>query len=144
MIHFSFPKSTANHQKPYSNDVWTEKKLKHKFDKIFFSILDSKFHDEFYKTKMKLNPSDEAPPASFKTTLKRRIESIVPKGIALEFILLDTHYMYDRVNDMAELLNVIDKMDSTSFLQEDNTSIFIVVSTTHTIKEVLVMWKGAD
>jgi len=38
------------------------------------------------------------------------IKSIVPKGIAVEFILLDTHYMYGRVNDMAELLDVIDKM----------------------------------
>lgn len=49
--------------------------------------------------------------------------------------------MYDRVNDMVELLDVINKMESTSFLQEDGTSTFIVVSTTHTIKEVLVMWR---
>ncbi len=51
MIHFNFPKSTTNHQKPYSNDVWTEKKLKNKFDKNFFSILDSKFNDKFYTKK---------------------------------------------------------------------------------------------
>ncbi len=52
--------------------------------------------------------------------------------------------MYDRVNDMAELLDVIDKMESISFLQEDDTSTFIIVSTTHTIKEVLVIWKGSN
>jgi hypothetical protein len=65
---------------------------------------------------MRLNPSDKAPPASFKTRLKRWIESIALERIVVESILLDTHYMYDRVNDMAELLDVIDKMKSFSFL----------------------------
>jgi hypothetical protein len=60
---------------------------------------------------MRLNPLDKAPPEGFKTTLKRWIESIVPEGIAVESILLDNHYMYDKVNDMAELLDVLDKMD---------------------------------
>jgi hypothetical protein len=41
--------------------VWREKKLKHKLDKIFFSILDFKLNEEFYTKKMKLNPSDKAP-----------------------------------------------------------------------------------
>jgi hypothetical protein len=40
MIHFSFPKLAANNQKPYSDDVWIEKKLKHKLDRMLFSILD--------------------------------------------------------------------------------------------------------
>jgi hypothetical protein len=65
---------------------------------------------------MKLNPSDEAPPLSFKITFKRWIGSIAPKGILAKCIHLDTHYMYDRVNDMVELLHVIDKTYSTSFL----------------------------
>jgi hypothetical protein len=48
--------------------------------------------------------------------LRRWIENIVPVGIAAKSILLDTpHYMYDMVNDMAELLDVIDKTDSISF-----------------------------
>jgi hypothetical protein len=91
-----------------------------------------------------LNPSYETSPAGCKTTLKRWIESIIPKGIAAKSILLDTHYMYDRVNDMAKLLDVIEKRESTSFLQDDITSTFVVVLTTHTIKEVPIMWKGLD
>jgi hypothetical protein len=91
-----------------------------------------------------LNPFDETLLACFKITLKRWIESIIPRGITIESILLDTHYMYDRVNDMVELLDVIDKTDITSFLQDNNTSIFIVVSTTHIIKEVLLVWKGPN
>ncbi len=35
---------------------------------------------------------------------------------------------------MAELLDVINKMDSISFLQDNSTNTFIVVSTMHTIK----------
>jgi len=53
MIHFGFPKPTTNIQKPYSYDVWIEKKLKHKFDKIFFSILDYELNDKFYTKKKK-------------------------------------------------------------------------------------------
>jgi hypothetical protein len=91
-----------------------------------------------------LNPFDETLLACFKIKLKRWIESIIPKGIIVESILLDTHYMYDRVNDMVELLDVIDKTNIISFLQDDGTNIFIVVSTTHIIKEVLLVWKGPN
>jgi hypothetical protein len=65
---------------------------------------------------MRLDPSNEALLASFKTTLKRWIESTAPKGIATKSIFLNTHYMYDRVNDMAKLLDVIDKTNSISCL----------------------------
>ncbi len=65
---------------------------------------------------MKLNPSNEALPTCFIIALKRWIENIVPEGIIAESILLDTHYMYDKVNDMTKLLDVINKMDTTSFL----------------------------
>jgi hypothetical protein len=65
---------------------------------------------------MKLNPSNEAPSLGFKTTLKRWIGSIALEGILAECIHLDTHYMYKKVNDMVELLDVIDKMNLTSFL----------------------------
>jgi len=40
MIHFNFPK-------PYSDEAWKEKKLKHKLVKILFSILDSRLNKEF-------------------------------------------------------------------------------------------------
>jgi hypothetical protein len=60
---------------------------------------------------MRLNPSNKAPPIGFKTILKRWIECIVPEGITVESILLDTGYMYDQVNDMAKLLDVLDNMD---------------------------------
>jgi hypothetical protein len=52
--------------------------------------------------------------------------------------------MYDRVNDMVKLLDVIDKTDSTSFWQDNCTSTFHVVSTMHIIKKVPIVWKGPD
>ncbi len=48
------------------------------------------------------------------------------------------------VNDMVELIEVIDKMESTYFLQDDAMNMFIVVSTTRTTKEIHVVWKGLD
>jgi len=56
-IHFDFPKQTTNNQKSYFDEAWTEKKLKYKFDKMLFSILDSKFNEKFYIKKIRLTPS---------------------------------------------------------------------------------------
>jgi hypothetical protein len=47
MIHFKFLKPIANNQIPYFDEAWNEKKGKHKLDKVF-SILISKFNEEFY------------------------------------------------------------------------------------------------
>jgi hypothetical protein len=93
----------------------------------------------FIQKRRRLNPFDETLLACFKIALKRWIESIIPRGITIESILLDTHYMYDKVNNTVELLDVIDKTNITSFLQDNSTSIFIVVSTTHIIKKVLLV-----
>jgi hypothetical protein len=54
-------------------------------------------------------------PAGFKTTLKIWIENIVLEAIAAESILLNTHYMFDMLDDMAELLDVIDKRELVHF-----------------------------
>jgi hypothetical protein len=45
MIHFGFANLTTNNQKPYSNEAWREKNLKHKLDKLFFSILDFELNE---------------------------------------------------------------------------------------------------
>ncbi len=60
--------------------------------------------------KNQIEPLQWSTTCKFQNYIEKVIKSIVPKGIAVEFILLDTHYMYGRVNDMAELLDVIDKM----------------------------------
>jgi len=75
--------------------------------------------------KNEIESFNEALPLGFKTTLKRWIESIILEGITPKFM----------VNDMVEILEVINKMESISFLQDDTTSTFVVVSTTHTTKE---------
>jgi hypothetical protein len=50
---------------------------------------------------MTLDPSNEAFPIGFKIPLKRWIESTALEGILTKSILLDTPYMYDKVNEMA-------------------------------------------
>jgi hypothetical protein len=81
----------------------------HKLDKVFFSILDSKLNDEFYNKKMKLNPSDDTLLAGFTTALRKWINSTTPESIVIESAILETHFKYDRLNNMAKLLEVIDK-----------------------------------
>jgi hypothetical protein len=76
---------------------------------MLFSILDSKFNDELYNKKMRLNPSNDVPPTRFTIAFRKWIINVIPKVIATKFILLDTYYKYDRLNDMAKFLNVVDK-----------------------------------
>ncbi len=75
--------------------------------------------------------------AGFKIALKRWIESIAPKGIIIESILFNTHHMYD----MVEFFDVINKTEFTSLWQDDVTNTYVVVPTTHTIKEVPIVGK---
>lgn len=83
---------------------------------MLFSILDSKFNDEFYNKKMKLNPSNDVPPTRFTIALRKWIINVILKVIATKSGLLDTHYKYDRLNDMAKFLNVVDKKEMVSYL----------------------------
>ncbi len=91
-------------------------KEKHNLDKVLFSILDLNFNDNFYSKKLKLNPSNEAPPLGFKRSLEKWIQSASVEDVATEAILLDSHYKYDRVNNMLGLWDVMDKESSASFL----------------------------
>ncbi len=52
--------------------------------------------------------------------------------------------MFDKVNDMVELLVVINKKELIFFLQDNAMITFDVVSTTHTIKDVPIVWKGPN
>lgn len=102
-------------------------------DKMPFSILDSKLNDTFYNKKMKLNPSDDALLIGF-NCLEKMDKQHRSRGYRYRVILLEIHYKYDRLNDMVELLNVIDKSKMVSYLQDNTTSTVIVTSTTHTTK----------
>jgi len=106
--------------------------------------LDSKLNDKFYSKKIRLNPSNDASIAEFMTTLKKWRSSATLEAIAIEFIPLDARYKYDRLNDMTKLLNVVNKREMVSYLQDDTKSIIVVVSTTHTTKEIPIVWKGSD
>ncbi len=45
MIHYGFLKLTVNNQKPLVDEAWSEKKGKHKLDKMLLSILDSELNE---------------------------------------------------------------------------------------------------
>jgi hypothetical protein len=45
---------------------------------------------------------------------------------------------------MVELLDVIDKRESISFLQDETTNTFIVILTTYITKKMPIIWKGLD
>ncbi len=47
-------------------------------DKIFFSILDAELFEDIYLKKMRLNPSNEALPSSFKYALLIWVQSATP------------------------------------------------------------------
>lgn len=93
---------------------------------------------------MKTNLSNDAPLAKFTTTLRKWICSVTLEAIAAKLFFLDTHQKEDKLNDMAKLLDVVDEREMVSSLQDDATSTIVVMSTTHTTKEFLVVLKGLD
>jgi hypothetical protein len=62
----------------------------------------------------------------------------------MKVILLDIHYKYDRAENMAGLLDVINKESWASFLMDDATRTIIIIYTTHSTKDVSTIWKGLD
>jgi hypothetical protein len=78
--------------------------------------LDLKLNDDFYLKKLRLNPSNKAPPAKFKQVLEKWIQSGTLEDNVVKVILLDIHYKYDRVENMVGLLDVIDKESYAFFL----------------------------
>jgi len=58
---------------------------------------------------MRLNPPDEAPLAGLKHALQKWVESGTLKGNAVEVILLDSHYKFKKADNMAHILDVINK-----------------------------------
>jgi hypothetical protein len=91
-----------------------------------------------------LKPLDEAPPLKFKCFLEKWIQSGSAKDVVTKVILLNNHYKYDKVGNMSGLLDVINKESSTSFLQDDVTRTIAIVCTTHSMKDVPIVWKGLD
>lgn len=65
---------------------------------------------------MRLNPSDETSYVGFKIALRKWIRSVALKAIVTKSISLEMHYMFDKVNDMVELLIIIDKKELVFFL----------------------------
>jgi hypothetical protein len=143
MIKFGHPKPTANNQKPYLDDEWYALKDKHKLDKMF-SILDSELNDDFYLKKLRFNPLNKSPLVGLKCALEKWIQSEISDNNVTNVILLDIHYKYDKVENMAGLLDVINKESCGSFLMDNIIRTIIVVYTTHSTKYVPVVWKGPD
>jgi hypothetical protein len=120
-------------------------KDKHKLGKMLFSILDLEFNDDFYSKKLRLNPSDKAPLVGFEWALEKWIQSGTPKDNAMKAILLGhTHYKYDIVENMARLLDVIDKESCASFLIDNITKTITIICTTHSTKDISIVWKGPN
>jgi hypothetical protein len=58
---------------------------------------------------MRFNPSNKAPPTGFKCVLHKWIKSGTLEGNASEAILLDSHYKFKRIDNMAGLFDVINR-----------------------------------
>jgi hypothetical protein len=72
------------------------------------------------------------------------IQSGTLKDNVVKAILLDIHYKYDRVKNMASLLDIIDKKSCTLFLMDVTTRTIIVVYTIHSTKDVPTIWIGPN
>ncbi len=76
--------------------------------------------------------------------LHKWIENITLDGNATEAILLDSHYKFEKVDNMVGFLNVINREHMASFLHDDATRTITVVCTTHRVKDNPRMWIGLE
>jgi hypothetical protein len=106
---------------------------------MLFSILDLELSDDFYSKKLKFNSSDKVPFARFKWALEKWIQSGTTKDNATKAISLDTYYKFDIVQNMAGLLDVIDKESYALFLMDDTTRNIVVACTIHSMKNVPIV-----
>jgi uncharacterized protein YicC (UPF0701 family) len=109
-----------------------------------FSILDVEFNHDFYNKNMRLNSSNEALPMGFKRALQKWIQSRTSEGNAIEAILLDSHYKFERIDNIVSLLDVINKEQMTSFLHDNAIRKIAIVCATHIIKDNPRVWTGLD
>ncbi len=89
--------------------------------------------------KAKVEPLKGSPPVGFKWALEKWIQSGTSKDNVTKAILLDTHYKYDKVENMAGMLDVINKESCASFFMDNVTRIIIIVCTTHRMKDVMTI-----
>jgi hypothetical protein len=129
---------------PYKDEEWHVLLVKHRIDKMFFSIMDVELFENVYSKKMKLNPFDKAPLFNFKSTPLMWVQSAILKTLVPKESFLDTHYRFNRVGNMAGLKGVIDTSKVFSFLQDRAPHVIAMVCTTHTLKGTLAVWKGLD
>ncbi len=59
-------------------------------------------------------------------------------------MLLDIRYKFNKVDNMANLLDVIDKEFLALFFEDDVTRTIVIIWTTHNMKDVLTIWKGPN
>jgi hypothetical protein len=70
MVFHGFSKPTSINPMPYTMNDWCKKKKKHKYDYMFFSLLDSEMIEDFYKFKKRFNLMLEPPPQLFTNVLQ--------------------------------------------------------------------------
>jgi len=80
-------------------------------------------------------------PLGYKCLLEKWIQSGISYENVTEAIMLESHYKFDRVNNMVALLDVIIKETITSLLQDNATSTITVICTIHITKDILAIWK---
>ncbi len=83
-------------------------------------------------------------PLGYKCLLEKWIQSGTSYENVTEAIMLESHYKFDRVNNMVALLDVIIKETITSLLQDNATSTITVICTIHITKDILAIWKWFD
>jgi len=129
----------------YSMNDWWKKKRMHKYDDMYFSLLDNELGEDFYKSKIRFNPTLKPPSQMFMEMLQHWIENIDLATMRMKVILLDMHYKYAFLLAMGELKVVVDGDPSTTKLLMDNVpSIMAIVLTTWRLFKKLVAWKGAN
>ncbi len=121
MVVHGFLKPTSTNPMLYvMNDQWEKEEMKHKYDNMFFLLLDSVLNKDFYKFKIRLNPTPEPSFQSFMDVLQQWIMNINLDILKVEAILLNTHYKYANLSVFGNIKVIVIGDPNTSKLLVDH------------------------
>ncbi len=70
MVFHKHPHPIAQSPHPYIEEMWKKKKLQHKYNKVLFALLERMLNNDFFKGKIRMNPSKDPPSVEFNKVLK--------------------------------------------------------------------------
>jgi hypothetical protein len=120
---------------PHIEDMWKKMKLQHKYNKVVFALLKMTLNNDFFKGKIRMNPSMDPPSNEFNHVFKYWISKSTNKNPHIGPMCHESHYRVNPLLEFDSLKDVVDGSLNVEFLSSKSRRIFVVFSTMNSLNE---------